>query len=569
MADAQAMTTTNETALRDDRAQAGFGQRPWEALLRGPSARQLALIGGLAVSVAVMVGIFFWAQQPVYRTVFSSLPEADRAAIVEALQASDRDYRIDRNSGAIQVPATDVHETRLYLAGQGLPKGQGVGYEMLQEDQRFGTSQFMETARFQRALETELARSIRSIGAVEQARVHLAMPRETVFIRETSRPSASVVISLAAGRRLGDNQVAAIVHLVASSVPDMPEEGVSVVDQRGNLLTRDDMMEGVGMSARQFEYRQLVERSYARRIEELLTPMMGDGRVRAKVNTVIDFDHEESTHETFDPEGTVVRSEQTLEERREAADLAEGVPGALTNQPPGAGEIGAEAEDPIAEGIFPFNTSNQATRNFEVGRTVRHNRRAQGGIQRLSVAVLVDQPMVAGDNGESVREPMTEQQIQRLTALIQDAVGFDAERGDSINVIDAAFQEAELDEVSEPAFWERPLALELGRWAIAAVVALALILMVMRPMVNGLLARGAGGRDDQDGTAALPEGGQGESARRLTGPDVESGSIEQVAADTRADHNAKVDAARAIIEQEPALAANLIKEWLNDDEGRR
>ncbi|MCP1675605.1 flagellar M-ring protein FliF [Natronocella acetinitrilica] len=565
MADAQALTTTDQGMLRGD-SRAG-GKRPWDGLMNGAATRQIGLIAGLAIAMAMVVGIFFWAQQPVYRTVFGSLPESDRAAVVEALQASDREYRLDRNTGAIQVPATQVHETRLYLAGQGLPKGQGVGYEMLQEDQRFGTSQFMETARFQRALETELARSIGSLSAVEQARVHLAMPRETVFIRETSQPSASVVVTLAAGRRLNENQVAAIVHLVASSVPEMSEERVTVVDQRGDLLTQDSMGDAMGLSARQFEYQQWVERSYAQRIEDLLTPMVGAGRVRARVNTLIDFDHEEITQETFDPDTTVIRSEQTSEERREAGGRAEGVPGALTNQPPGAGQIGGE-DAFMAESIFPFNTSNQATRNFEVGRTVRHNRRAQGGIERLTVAVLVDQPMVAGDDGEMVREAMSDVQIQRLTALIQDAIGFDGTRGDSINVIDAAFQEPEAEVIPEPALWEQPLALELGRWMIAAIVALALIFMVIRPMVNGLLGRGASKQPQGEQQAGLPAAESGVDTRRLTGPDMESGTIEQTAAINNADHKAKIDAARQIIDQEPALAANLIKNWLNDDDGK-
>ena len=567
MAEAQALTTTNQGEIRSGDARgAGGGQRSWEAMLRAPDLRQLGLIGGLAAAVALVIGLFLWAQQPVYRTVYSSLPDSDRAEVVQALEAGERDFRIDRNSGAIQVPATEVHETRLYLAGQGLPKGQGVGYEMLQEDQRFGTSQFMETTRFQRALETELTRSISSLRAVEHARVHLAMPRETVFIRENSQPSASVVLTLAGGRQLADNQVAAIVHLVASSVPEMPEERVTVVDQRGNLLTRDGAGDAMGLSARQFEYQQLVERTYARRIEELLAPVVGSDRVRAKVNTLIDFDHEESTHEAFDPDTTVLRSEQIHEDRREADGLAQGVPGALTNQPPGAGQIGQE-EDFLASSVFPFNTSNQATRNYEVGRTVRHSRRAQGGIDRLTVAVLVDQPRTMGEDGQMVQESMSEAQIQRLTALVQDAIGFDAERGDSINVIDAAFLEPEPDEVAETPLWEQPLVLELARWTIAALVALALILMVMRPLVNGLLSRppSAGRADSSRGH--LPAGE--EDHRRLTGPDVESGSIEQSAALAQADHHAKLDAARQIIEQEPALAANLIKSWLNEDDERR
>ncbi len=567
MAESQTLSASQAGSLPAD---PNRERRPWEQLLSGNNLRQLGLVAGLAAALAMGAGLFFWAQTPNYRTVYSGLPEEERARVVEALQGSDIEYRIDRDSGAIRVPASQVHETRLHLAGQGLPRGQGVGYELLQQDQGFGTSQFMENARFQRALETELARSIMSLGAVDSARVHLAVPRDTVFIRETSQPSASVVLSLHGGRVLNEQQVAAIVHLVSSSVPNLQEDRVSVVDQRGNLLTRDPAGDSMGLSGRQFAYQQRVEDAYARRIEELLTPIVGPGRVKAQVSTEIDFSHQERTEELFDPDATVVRSEQTLEERRERNDQAMGVPGALTNQPPGEGVIGEDGELVDEDGFPPVTVTNSATRNFEVGKTVRHIREAQGGIRRLTVAVVVDQPEVAGEDGQMVRQPLPQDELDRLTGLVQDAVGFNAGRGDNVSVISAAFRGlGEEQPLPEDPFWQQPVVAELGRWLIAGLLGLALILMVIRPLVKALIAIPVG-RDTRADTRdpALENQGAGEEPRRLADQGAAPARIGQYGPDTATaqDHQDRVDVARDLVEQEPALAANLIKSWLNENE---
>ncbi|MCH8504016.1 MAG: flagellar M-ring protein FliF [Ectothiorhodospiraceae bacterium] len=569
MAESQALTPTQGSGLTAGSEETvSPRQRFFDEYFSNGNLRQVGLIVGLALAVAMALGLFFWAQQPSYRTVYSSLPEEERARVVEALRTADMDFRIDRDTGAIRVPSSQIHETRLFLAGQGLPRGQGIGYELLQEDQGFGTSQFMENARFQRALETELARSIMSLGAVENARVHLAVPRETVFIRETSQPSASVVLALQGNRSLNQQQVQAIVHLVSSSVPNLTEERVSVVDQRGNLLTRDPDSDSLGLSGRQFDYQQRVE-SYVRRVEDLLTPIVGAGRVKAQVNTVIDFSHRESTEELFAPDSTVIRSEQVLEERRDRSDMAMGIPGALTNQPPGQGVIGGEDEDVFNAAAMPFNLTNSATRNYEVGKTIRHSRQAQGGIQRLTVAVLVDQPLVEGEGGEMVRQPMDQAELDRLTALVQDAVGFDANRGDNVNVISAAFQDvAVADDMPAVPFWEQPWTRDLGRWVVSALLGLALIFMVIRPLVNALVGKGPVRQDDTQPDRLGADDTTAEESRRLTGPDVASGSIEQYMeqANVPSAHKERLEAAKELVEQEPALAANVIKNWLSEDE---
>lgn len=577
MAESQALSPRDSQDLTADpeATAAGSGERPWQRFMRGPmDMRQIGLIAAILGAVGLGVGLFFWAQQPSYQTMYSGLSESDRAQVVEALRESDVNVRLNRDTGAVEVPRGDVHEARIFLAGRGLPEGQGTGFEMLDEDQRFGTSQFMESARFQRALETELGRSVSSLRPVQSARVHLAVPEDSVFIRETSQPTASVTVHLHGGRSLSDGQVQAIVHMIASSVPEMTEANVSVVDQNGNLLTRDDDS-GDGMSSSQFEVRERLERDYQRRIEDLLTPMVGSGRVKAKVNADVDFSREELTEEMFDPDATVIRSEQTREQQGAGGDLAQGIPGALTNQPPGAGVIGGDGEGDDGGGFMPepLDMTNTATRNYEVGRTLRHLQRPEGALQRLTVAVLVDQPMVEGENGEMVREGMTAEQVEQITALVQDAVGFDEARGDRVNVVDAAFQEVDAEaEMVEPAIWEQPWMQDLLRWVIAGLVALALILFVVRPLVKALV-----GRADADAEASrtgddasLPPGGAHADApsgqQRLTGPDVESGSIAQSATAAQDQSDDKVQAAREMVESDPALAANVIKNWLNEDE---
>lgn len=530
--------------------------------------RQLALIAGLALAVAAGIWLFMWAREPVYRTLYSQLAEQDAAQVMDALQAAAIDYRIDPNTGAILVPAERVHDARLQLASQGLPQSGGVGFELLQQDQGFGTSQFMENARFHRALETELARSISSLQSVNSARVHLAIPKQSVFVREDTKPSASVVVKLFPGRSLTDGQVASIVHMVASSVPGLPDARVTVVDQGGQLLTnRDDGL--LGASTQQLAYKQQIESGYVNDIETLLTPMLGAGRVRAQVNAKLDFAVQESTQEIYDPNGAVVRSEQTSEQRQGAGNLAQGVPGALTNQPPGAGSIAGETnasgEAPAAAGS---DLNRSATRNYEIGRTVRHTRRPLGEITRLSVAVLVDQKTVRDSDGKPVQEPLSQAEIDQVTKLVREAVGFDEQRGDSISVISAAFQEQEaVPELPEPSLLEQPWVRDSAKWLAAALVLLAILFIVVRPIIKALVA-GAPVRVQE---RPRPEPSEEEALKQLSGP-----GANQMAAPGREralpgssnapSYEESLASARSVVSQEPALAANVVKGWLAEDE---
>lgn len=543
----QALTTTGGLPAQLTQL---FGER---------ALRQIGLLAGLAASVAAGIGLFVWAQEPIYRPLYGRVAEQDAPAIVDALQAAGINYKLDQNSGAILVPARDVHNARLQLASQGLPQSGGMGYELLQRDQGFGTSQFMENARFNRALETELARSIASLQGVESARVHLAIPKQSVFIRERSQPSASVLVNLFSGRGLTEGQVSAIVHMVASSVPELAHERVTVVDQRGRLLTRkEDTL--LHATAQQLEYKQQLEDAYVRRIENLLMPMLGTGRVRAQVNASLDFTVEESTQELFDPATSAVRSEQ-LSEQQSQGDRIGGVPGALTNQPPQAGTL-APGEMPGGEDTAITDLSRNETRNYEISKTIRHSRRPLGALQRLSLAVLVDEKEAVDAEGNLIRQPLAQEELDRIGSLVQQAVGFDAARGDTISVISAAFQdEQELEPLKTPLL-QQPWVQEGGKLLLAALLGLVLILAVLRPLIRGLLGpseKAAPGEEEEQ--LQLPAG---EEPKQLAGPEGAVDARQLLAGPTS--YEEALTTARQVVSQEPAVAANVIKNWLGSDE---
>lgn len=550
---ATAAATTTET----DTAAAEGWQAQLRQLLGEQPLRRIGLVAGLVAAVAVGIGLFVWAQEPNYRPLYSRLSQQDAAEVVEALKAGNIPYRLDANTGAILVPAAQVHEVRLGLASQGLPRGEGVGYELLQRDQGFGTSQFMENARFNRALEAELARSISALNGVESARVHLAIPKQSVFIRERNQPSASVLVNLRPGRGLGESQVAAIVHMVASSVPGLEHDKVTVVDQRGRLLTRkeDNLLDA---TAQQLDYKQQLEDAYVRRIEALLTPMLGPGGVRAQVDARLEFGVEESTQELFDPAGIAVRSEQLSEQQKEDRPVG-GVPGALTNQPPQAGTLAPGEPLDDAESRLVESSRNQ-TRNYEVSKTIRHSRRPLGVIQRLSVAVLVDEKDAVDEEGNPIRQPLSQEELDRISSLVQQAVGFDAERGDTISVISAPFQGQ--DSAERTPLLEQPWVWETGRLLLAALLALALLVFVVRPLLRNLF--GPKQPEELEEDPELEQLPGAEEPLQLPGPEGENPLLAGVPAPVS--YEDALTAARQLVSQEPAVAANVVKDWLAEDE---
>jgi flagellar M-ring protein FliF len=523
-----------------------------------PVLKQVSLLIGMAASIAVGVAIVMWTQQPGMSLLYGNLDNRELAAIVTQLDQQRVKYEIDSVSGTILVPGEKVHALRISLAGMGYPKGQANGYELLDVEPGFGVSQFQETTRYHRALEGELARSVTSFDAVKSARVHLALPKRSSFLRNAPKPSASVVLSLYNGRGLERGQIEAIVHLVASSVPDLGHKDVSVVDQAGNLLTgrlQDDLN---GLTTRQLEYTRQVETSLASRVVSILEPVVGFGKVRAEVAAKLDFTQFEQSSEDFSPEKQSVRSEQLVRELGPDANGARGVPGALTNQPPASGnapERGVVRGEPTGQAVGAFAGNTKEIRNFELDRSVTHTRKATGEIVRLSLAVLLDDKIIRDGEGKTQRVRHTDEEIQRYTALVQDAVGYDANRGDTVTIVNAAFQEPEEILELEAPIWEQGWFIEIVRQLVALIAILVLFFAVIRPLLRTMLGSTTA-EDPKEVEALLPP----EFQSSPNGPSQPMKEPELVAADSL---DARMEQLQELAETNPEATAQLMRKWMN------
>src|SRR5579864_1713447 len=438
----------------------GFGQRLSAfptSLTQMRGNPRAPLIFAVALLVAIVAGLVLWSRAPDYKVLYSNLSDRDGGAIITALQAANIPYKFSDTGGAILVPAEQVHEMRLRLASQGLPKSGSVGFELM-DNQKFGISQFDEQINYQRALEGELERTIESISTVKSARVHLAIPKPSVFVRDKEAPSAAVLVNLYPGRVLDEGQVLAITHMVSSAVPDMPVRGVTILDQDGNLLTNPSS--GSGLDASQLKYRQQIERNTQQRIDAILAPLFGSGNAHSQVSADIDFSRNEQTSENYGPNGNpqqvAIRSQQSSSATEMSQGAASGVPGALSNQPP------QPASAPITAGngasgvsSTPVSDRKDSTTNYELDKTVRHIDRPMGGIRRLSVAVVVNYMKVVDAKGHVSMVPVTADKLGQVTQLVKDAMGFDSARGDSVNVVNSAFT-ADVDPTADLPWWRTP-----------------------------------------------------------------------------------------------------------------
>ena len=398
--------------------------------------RQLGFMLILAASIALGIATVMWSQTAGYTPLYTSMTSQDSSDVVAALEQRGVPYKIDNGTGLVTVPADRIREIRMQLANEGLPRTSSRGFDILEEDQSLGTSNFIEQARYQRALEQELVQTIKQIQGVRDARVHLSIPRQTSFIRNSRRPSASVMIDVAAMTQPGDTQLSGILHLVASSVAGMETEDVSIVDQRGNLLS-DQNNSQLGNTSETMRYTRTIEQEYSNRIIDILTPIVGAGNVRAQVSANLDFTATETTEERYNPDNAVVRSEQVQEERLGGAGNGNtGVaPGTLADAPPQEGNANQQQAQQQGNG----NSRMSSTRNFEIDRSINHIRRAPGTIQQLSVAVLVDLQQGQLNGEEELDQDEIDSRIERLTQLVRDSIGYSATRGDSVSVLNEPF----------------------------------------------------------------------------------------------------------------------------------
>jgi flagellar M-ring protein FliF len=482
---------------------------------------------------------------------------------------------------------------RLAAAGVA-PKDNSGGFEILDQEQGLGTSQFMEATRYRRGLEGELARTVSSLNNVKAARVHLAIPKSSVFVRDERKPSASVLVELYSGRNLEPSQVMAIVNLVASSVPEMNKAQVTVVDQKGNLLSDIQEMSELTMAGKQFDYSRRMESLFTQRVHNILQPVLGSGRYKAEVSADVDFSAVESTSEMFNPDQPALRSEQSVNEQRTSSLPPQGVPGALANQPPGpaaapeqaggaaavpgpiaAGQPlldanGAQIIDP-ATGLamlapYPADKREQSTRNFELDRSISYTKQQQGRLRRLSVAVVVDdQAKIDAATGEVTRVPWSSDDLARFTRLVQDSVGFDASRGDSVSVINTPFSAELGEEMIEIPFYTQPWFWDVVKQVLGVLFILVLVFGVLRPVLNNITGAGKGQGDGRGADVELGE--MGALGGDLAEDRVSLGGPQSILLPSPSEgYDAQLNAIKSLVAEDPGRVAQVVKEWINADE---
>ena len=573
-----------------------FGLSFLENLSEMTMLRQVGLMVGLAASVAIGFAVVLWSQQPDYRPLYGSLAGMDSKQIMETLAAADIAYTVEPNSGALLVKADDVARARMKLAAAGVtPSDSNIGFEILDKDQGLGTSQFMEATRYRRGLEGELARTISSLNNVKGARVHLAIPKSSVFVRDERKPSASVLVELFSGRSLEPGQVLAIVNLVATSVPELSKSQITVVDQKGNLLS--DMAENSALTqaGKQFDYSRRMESMLTQRVHNILQPVLGNDRYKAEVSADVDFSAVESTSEQFNPDQPALRSEQSTSEQRTAANgPPQGVPGALSNQPPApasapqttggaaatAGAIqpgqplldanGQQIMDPATGqpmlAPYPADKRNQSTKNFELDRSISHTKQQQGRVNRLSVSVVVDdQVKVNAADGAITRAPWSADELARFTRLVQDAVGFDASRGDSVSVINMPFSAERGEVIAEAAFYTQPWFWDIVKQVLGVLFILVLVFGVLRPVLNNITGNGKKQLALAGGDVEL--GGMGGLDGELANDRVSLGGPQSILLPSPSEgYDAQLNAIKSLVAEDPGRVAQVVKEWINADE---
>jgi len=521
-----------------------------------PGLKQVGLLAGVAAAVAAAIWLVMWSQGQNYTVLYGQLSERESGQVMDALTAAGIEFKLSP-SGAVSVPDSKVQEARIRLASQGLPQSDAMGIEMIQKDSALGTSSMMESARYQSVLETELARTIVKVQGVQGARVHLALPKPSVFLRDSHKATASVMLQLYAGRRLEPGQVAAIVHLVASSVPELSAGEVTVVDQAGTLLNAPDDNAESAVATRQFDYTRKLEQSYQQRIVDLLEPMVGAGRVRATVTADLDFTETEETRENYDPQKTAVRSEQNASDTHKGGEGSEGVPGALSNQPPvtpAPTPPAAGTPQSSAANAEPSSSSTRSTRNYEVDRTLQYVKQPLGTLKRLNIGVVLDDWQKTDAKGKVTTTPMSEKDIKRFDQLIREAVGLKEDRGDHLDVLNQAFKsDAPPGPIESLPLWQQPWVLALGKQGVGALLVLIVAFLVLRPLMKSL-------------TKAPTPNVESLEAPELGGDKVTlTAKAESEPAKLPPTFEQQIAAARSLVIQDPKRAAQIVRDWVAAD----
>jgi flagellar M-ring protein FliF len=544
-----------------------------QSFLQTSFGRNIALGVGAAVVLAVMVAVWMWSQQPEYRILFANYTDRDGGAITASLDQMAVKYKFSEGGTAILVPSNQVHDVRLKLAAQGLPKGGNVGFELM-ENQKLGVSQFLEQVNYQRSLEGELARSIQSLAAVSAARVHLALPKPSVFVRDAQKPTASVLLNLQTGRTIDAAQVSAIVHLVASSVPELPPSNVTVVDQAGNLLSDTSKPAGAkNLDPNQLKYVMQLQQSIVKQVESLIVPLVGQGNVRAEATADIDFAQVDTAAEMYKPNSppaaSAIRSQQSSEAGTPGS-TASGVPGALSNQPPGAATAPITAGGPAAAGgaAGAGPSRKDSTTNFEVDKTVRYEQKPMGGIKRLSVGVVVNyRRIVDPRTGKVTIKALTPAEVAQINDLVKEAMGFSKDRGDTLNVTNAPFDG--VDKPVDPApkidWWRDPdnitMAKEIAKFTAAAIVLMYLFFRILRPMMRPIFRK----LDEITDVPPLPEKPVMTAEQEMQAV-IARTQLEEMEQHQAQGYRENLQMAKNLAKEDPRVVANVVKAWVGTNE---
>ena len=548
-----------------------------------PVMRQLGILAGLAASVAIGVAVVIWAQKPEYRPLYHSLNGGDTIGVVDALDKIGIKHRLNHSNGSVLVPRDEVYEARMELAKEGLPNGNGKGFEILEQSQGLGTSQFVESARYRHALEEELARTITVFQNIHSARVHLAIPKQASFVRQRKKPSASVMIQLNAGKILDNQQIAAITHLVASSVETMQADQVTIVDGSGHLLSQGGGMAHMAVVNDQLAYIQQLEKGYVKQIENILAPLLGPNNFKAQVSAKVDFTHIESTKEFYDPDKPSLRSIEEQSESSVQSLTPGGIPGTLSHQPPvttvvrqvqdGQADQSSDAMDQgmqeNREGAArPRHSREHLIRNYEIDKTISHTKEQPWRIEKISVAVAVnDKEKIDPETKQLISIPRTEKEMDLITKLVKDTIGYDQERGDRVTVLNTSFAKAlPIEPIPEDPFWHEEWFYRLMKQVISGLFVLILVFGVLRPMMKNLVgpkkmrSEGHSSHSDADSNPSS----NGDLIPSYSGAE----KIDQADKDLNippAEYEKKLQAVKNMVGNDPKRVAQVVRSWVEEE----
>jgi len=539
---------------------------PFQGMTTLPILRQVGLLVGLAASIALGVAVVLWMQTPNYTMLPGQLAGETLNDVIGVLERNNIRYSVDPSTGSVMVDSTKVNEAKLKLASENLGLNSGHGFEVIEKDQGFGTSSFLQKARYQRALEGELARTITSMRSIKSARVHLALPKDSAFIRDKKEASASVFVNMVPGHSIEKSQIAAITNLVASSISSLKTSQVTIVDDKGKLLSNVDSEDMMGLTTSQLDYTRNIEKTFVTRIERMLNPIVGIGNVRAEVTAEVDFTLTESTQESFNPDLPAVRSEQSSEEQSQGASQG-GIPGALTNQPPANANAPEQANQQGAAVTQQGSnrTSRRSTKNYELDKTISHTRNRAGAVKRLSVAVVLDNKLAAtaaadanadpatAEVADAQRIPYTQQELARITALVRETVGFSALRGDSVNVINVPFTKVVFESLPEEAFYEKPWVWDIVKQVVGGLAVLFVIFGVLKPAMKTLAIR-------PPVVKTVNENGEDLDEDQLSLSGEEQKRLAQVAS-----YEENLQLAQSLASQEPKRVVQVMKNWMKEE----